>query len=377
MAATRHHALIVDGGRVLAFNRVSGGLVQALTPRSATRANSGTPAPLLPRRALAADPASGALYVAGADTLLEATAADEGRDMWRVFGARGDYAAAARAATTRAARDAVALAEADAAFEAGDRGRAAVLYGRALTSDPPFEEVALKFVDSRDTDALTSLLAARVAALPRRDRAQAAALAAWLLELKLDAVNRAALGEASGGDRGATAAADAAVRATLEHHADALDVGVAVGLLAAYGRADDLLHYARLRGDAEAVLEHLTAALAGGVGTHRGGDADPAATAAAALRAAAAAPDLAVRFAPALFDAAPAAAVDAWLAADPPLDARRLMPALARARVRATPPPPPGPPPCATARRPRTRGRGMQPCTTWRWRCCRRRREPR
>ena len=339
MAATRHHALIVDGGRVLAFNRVSGGLVQALTPRSATRSSSGAPAPLLPRRALAADPSSGALYVTGADTLLEATAADEGRDMWRVFVARGDYAAAALAATTRAARDAVALAEADAAFEAGDRGRAAVLYGRALTSDPPFEEVALKFVDSRDTDALASLLSARVAALPRRDRAQAAALAAWLLELKLDAVNRAALGEASGGGGdGATAAADAAVRSTLEHHADALDVGVAVGLLAAYGRADDLLHYARLRGDAEAVLEHLTAALAGGGGQHRGSDADPAATAAAALRAAAAAPDLAVRFAPALFDAAPAAAVDAWLAADPPLDAKRLVPALARARARDAPP---------------------------------------
>lgn len=31
-----------------------------------------------------------------------------------------------------------------------------------------------------------------------------------------------------------------------------------LGLLAAYGRTDDLVHYAAARGDWEALLEHLT-----------------------------------------------------------------------------------------------------------------------
>ena len=338
LAATAHHALVVDGGRIIALGRVGGGLVQALAPGAALRGAAATaaPPPLLPRRGLAADASTGAVYAVVGDGLLEIAATNEARDVWRVLAARGDFAAAARAAPDRAARDAVALAHADAMFAAGDLEAAAALHGRTVAEDAPFEATALRYVDAGDDAALATLLSSRLAALPPSYRAQAAALAAWLLEVRLDAVNRAALSRAGGGGGSADAAAadaadaavadaaDAALAATLAKHADALDAGVAVGLLAGYGRSADLLAYARARGDAEAVLEHLVAAR-------------DARGALAALRAAAGAADLAPRFAPALFHAAPDAAVDAWLDADPPLDPDALLPALARARVAGAP----------------------------------------
>ena len=49
------------------------------------------------------------------------------------------------------------------------------------------------------------------------------------------------------------------LRAFLAARVDSLDVGTTVGLLAGYGRGEDLEHYARCRGDHEAVVEHLIA----------------------------------------------------------------------------------------------------------------------
>jgi len=418
LVATRFHAVVVDGARALAFNLVSGALVQALVPggggagggrggdvfsaaAAATAAANAAatpdyddgdlapPAHLLPPRPLAADAASGAIYLVSAEgCLLEAApSGDEGRDAWRAHLARGDFrAAAAAAADDAAARDAVSRAEASHAFfQEGDLARAARLYGRTLSKGAPtFEEVALRFMDSGDRGALMLLLDSRLEALhlqrrrrggeggggsasssapppPADTAAQSAALAAWLAELHLDACNReelvseaAGAGAARGGGGGrggaggaggsegereeleGTAAAPApartALRAFLESHADSLDAGVAVGLLAGYGRVDDLLFYAKLRGDTEAVVEHVLSAAASAA---RRGDAAAASAAAraavGALRAPGVPRELAYKFAPALFDLCPSEAVDAWLRADPPLAPAKLLPALSHA----------------------------------------------
>ena len=408
LVATRFHAVLVDGARALAFNLVSGALVQALVPgggggsgiggsdvfsaaaAATAAANAASPASdddddfappahLLPPRPLAADAASGALYLVSAEgALLEVSpAGDEGRDAWRAHLARGDFtSAAAAAADDAAARDAVSRAEANHAFSRGDLSRAARLYGRTLSKgSPTFEEVALRFMDSGDRAALMLLLDSRLSALLlQRQRggrrsgggssssaapdttAQSAALAAWLAELHLDACNREELvSEASGAEKkekkeeeeqdddgktsssappstSSTTPAQTALRAFLESHADSLDVGVAVGLLASYGRVEDLLFYARLRGDTEAVVEHVLSSAASAA---RRGDAAAARAAAraavGALRAPGVPRELAYKFAPALFDLCPGEAVDAWLRADPPLAPGKLLPALSHA----------------------------------------------
>lgn len=60
-------------------------------------------------------------------------------------------------------------------------------------SDPPFEDIALKFIQMEDSDALQEFLSAKLQALGTDDRAQRTMVAAWLTELHLDKINRALL----------------------------------------------------------------------------------------------------------------------------------------------------------------------------------------
>ena len=77
---------------------------------------------------------------------------------------------------------------------------------------------------------------------------QATMVASWVVELCLDQINRALLEEESAEGKSASAAsAEAFLRAFLRDHVDVLDEHVTVGLLAAYGRMDDLMHYATYR----------------------------------------------------------------------------------------------------------------------------------
>jgi hypothetical protein len=47
------------------------------------------------------------------------------------------------------------------------------------------------------------------------------------------------------------------LRAFIQRYTDVLDPGTTVGLLAGYGRLDELQHYARCRGDWEGLLGYL------------------------------------------------------------------------------------------------------------------------
>lgn len=47
------------------------------------------------------------------------------------------------------------------------------------------------------------------------------------------------------------------LRSFLQKYVEVLDPGTTIGLLAGYGRLDELMHYARCRGDWESLLEYL------------------------------------------------------------------------------------------------------------------------
>ena len=242
------------------------------------------------------------------DEVLEGDAAGEDRDMWRVHLDKGDYSAALRHASTPAQRNAVYLAEGEALLEGGAAAAAGERFGRCTAARPAFEETALRLMEVGDPAAVAAFLRARLETLGPEDRAQATMVATWLTELLLDQLNRALLERGEGGGEGdgdpeeAAAAAEAAarrgtgaasgsgrivrpasaaaaagtgreeeeeggaaryarlaaeLRAFLSRHVDTLDPRTTVALLAGYGRLDDLLHYARARGDHESVLEYL------------------------------------------------------------------------------------------------------------------------
>ena len=72
----------------------------------------------------------------------------------------------------QAERDIVNRSEAEAAFEDDDFTRAASLWGRMRSSEPSFEEIALRFVEVGATEALQVFLMARLHVLGPDDKAQ-------------------------------------------------------------------------------------------------------------------------------------------------------------------------------------------------------------
>ena len=72
----------------------------------------------------------------------------------------------------QAERDIVNRSEAEAAFEDDDFTRAASLWGRMRSSEPSFEEIALRFVEVGATEALQVFLMARLQVLGPDDKAQ-------------------------------------------------------------------------------------------------------------------------------------------------------------------------------------------------------------
>lgn len=96
-----------------------------------------------------------------------------------------------------------------------------------------------------------------------------------------------------------------------------LDEATTRRLLWDFGREDELIYYADLRGDFTVVVSHHLAK----------GDAQKAIQ---VLRRPGVPPELYYTFAPQLLALSPTAAVDAWIAAGDALEARRLVPALMR-----------------------------------------------
>ena len=72
----------------------------------------------------------------------------------------------------QAERDIVNRSEAEAAFEDDDFNHAASLWGRMRSSEPSFEEIALRFVEVGATEALQVFLMARLHVLGPDDKAQ-------------------------------------------------------------------------------------------------------------------------------------------------------------------------------------------------------------
>ena len=323
LALTQHHLVLLYPSRLQFINRSSKRIVQEVPlERFAAPLRGAAALPL----GLCRDALAGRVTVLAGDDALEVDTADEDRDMWKVYLDKGEYSSALPFCRTAAQRNAVYLAEADSLLAEGHAVAAAERYGKVTAATPAFEDLALRLMEATDPHALRAFLLARLGTLGNDDRAQATMVATWLLELLLDVANRAALGRGEG-PAGASAAADAdaEVQKFLSERVEILDPGTVISLLEGYGRGDDLLAYARARGDYEAVLELLV----------QRGEAERALE---VLRKPSVNTELAYRYAPALVALAPAQTVQAWLETSPPLDPRRLLPALLHLAEHSAPP---------------------------------------
>lgn len=329
LAMTQYHFVLLYPSKLQYVNRVSKAAVQEVPlQRFAAPVRGAATMPL----GLCRDQLAGRIYVLAGDDALEVDASGEDRDMWRVYLDKGDYRQSLVHCRSAAQRNSVYLVEAASLFEEGEYVQAAALYGKVTSATPSFEEVALRLMETGEPEAIAALLQTRLDTLGREDKAQATMAATWLTELLLDTLNRALLQQGGGDElpssssdmhdaqepsesRSAYQQAVERLRSFLQKYVDVLDPGTTIGLLAGYGRLDELMHYARCRGDWEGLLEYLL-------------QRQEAQRALEVLRRPSVSQELHYKFAPALVALAPELTVQAWMDAQPPLEPRRLLPAL-------------------------------------------------
>ncbi|GIL52118.1 hypothetical protein Vafri_8045 [Volvox africanus] len=356
LVVTEYHLLLLARDRLRLVNRVNGRTVVARAFRSPlTRSVTGEPSREID--GLVRDLVSGTTYMAVDEALYDISLQNEDRGMWRVYLELQDWDAALRCCSGPAQRDDVYRARAEASLAAGDYRTAAVHFAKISDGRPPFEDVALQMAECGDPAALQTFLATRLATLAVSlgaygarggggaaaaaaaaslfgnnngsaasggpgsgpERAQCTLISAWLTELYLDAINKALL--EAGGEAGESyQSAVTALRTHLSDWVHLMDPGTTVSLLESYCRLDELLQLAQLRGDHEGLLEQLMAR------PQPGG----AIRALTVLRNPSVSRELVYKFAPGLVAAAAEEAVDFFISQRPPLDPRRLLPALLR-----------------------------------------------
>jgi vacuolar protein sorting-associated protein 18 len=323
MALTQYHLVLLYPTRLQFINRTSKRQVQVLSvDQFATPMRGMTALPL----GLTRDPSHGGVYVLAGDDCFEVESVQEDGDMWQVLIEKGDFNGALVFAQNARQRNAIYLAHGEALLEQGRAVEAAPIMGRLTSAVPSFEDLAVRLLESEGggSEALALFLQSRLDTLGKEDAAQATLVATWLTELYLDTLNHALLQRGTNGgkpghlqDKQGDAADQAAARLCdfLTKYVHILDPGTTISLLAGYGRTEELTHYAKCRGDAEAVIEHLLAA----------GEVEKVLE---VLRKPSVSEELAYKFASALAKANPGATVQSWIDASPPLDPRRLLPAL-------------------------------------------------
>ncbi|KIK86558.1 hypothetical protein PAXRUDRAFT_831909 [Paxillus rubicundulus Ve08.2h10] len=211
-------------------------------------------------RGLAADPVRRTYWVYTDQSIFELVVGNESRDVWKIYLAQRNFDIALRYAKTANQRDKVLSAQALAFFEEGRYFQAAQCYAQCSIS---FEEVALKFLDVGERDALRSYLISRLERTRKTDLTQRIMLATWLVEFylsKCDELDDLCASESVTNDMENVQTECAILEEDLCHFFETyktnLDRNTVYELIQGHGRTDMLLFYATVVGDYERVIQH-------------------------------------------------------------------------------------------------------------------------
>ncbi|KAL1762015.1 Pep3/Vps18/deep orange family-domain-containing protein [Schizophyllum commune] len=268
-------------------------------------------------KGLAADPVRGTYWVYTDQSLFELGVGNDDRDVWKVFMKQGHFDVALRYVKTASQRDHVLSAQAAAYFAEGKYFQSAQCYAQCSVS---FEEVALKFLDVNERDALRSYLISRLERTRKGDLTQRLMLATWLVEFylsKLNEMDDLIASESVSQDVENLKTERTILEDDLKHFFETyktdLDTHTVYELIQGHGRTDMYLFYATTIGDFERVVQHWTL-------EEEWSKAIDVISRQPNL-------DLYYRFSTVLMRNAPKETVDSWLK-QPALDPLRLVPAL-------------------------------------------------
>lgn len=201
--------------------------------------------------------------------MYELVIKDEDRDIWRLYLLKRQYAIALHYCKDSQQRTQVYTAQAYDDFDQGKYIQSAKYFAKSSVS---FEQVALKFTQKREKDALRLFLISRLERLGPHDRTQKTLIATWLMELYLSKMNR--LQEMAASVHFTSTSASRHYHRSIEQFAKDqqdlkdefhtfietygahLHASTTYSLIAHHGFSSELLHYAYLVGDHEKVLEH-------------------------------------------------------------------------------------------------------------------------
>ncbi|XP_027343327.1 vacuolar sorting protein 18 isoform X2 [Abrus precatorius] len=249
MALSEFHFLLLLGNKVKVVNRISENIVEELqfdqTSDSASKGIIG----------LCSDATAGLFYAYDQNSIFQVSINDEGRDMWKVYLDMKEYAAALANCRDPFQRDQVYLAEA--AFSSKDYFRAASFYAK-INYILSFEEVTLKFISASEQDALRTFLLRKLDNLEKNDKCQITMISTWATELYLDKINRLLLEDDSALENSNSEYQSIIkeFRAFLSDSKDVLDETTTMKLLESYGRVEELVYFASLKGQYEIVVHH-------------------------------------------------------------------------------------------------------------------------
>lgn len=271
-------------------------------------------------RGMVSDPASGRIWLYSDYMVNEVVVSGEDHDVWRCYLDRGQFDAALQHCRDLAQREKVLTAQADHFFAEGQSELAASVYAKTKRA---FEEIALKFINLGEKDALKRYLSDKLDNMRASDRAQLTMACAWLCEMYLDKLNAV---KESGGDDDYGHQLDE-FKHFLQDNVSNLDAPTTYQLILHHGRMDLMLYYAELNGDHDRVVTHHVQRREWEKALEclsKAGDAD-----------------LFYKHSPTLMQHVPVGTVDAWIEASrggAHFDPRKLMPALARYDISSNPP---------------------------------------
>ncbi|GAB2262904.1 hypothetical protein Droror1_Dr00003901 [Drosera rotundifolia] len=251
LAISEFHFLLLIGNKVKVVNRISEQIVEELhfdlTSESASKGILG----------LASDASAGLFYAYDQNSIFQVSVNDEGRDMWKVYLDMKEYAAALANCRNALQRDQVYLAQAESAFSSKDFFRSASFYAK-ISYLLSFEEITLKFISVNEQDALRTFLLRKLDNLSKDDKFQITMISTWATELYLDKINRLLLeDDSASSDHGSEyQSLIREFRAFLSDSKDVLDEATTMRLLESYGRVDELVFFASLKGQYEIVVHH-------------------------------------------------------------------------------------------------------------------------
>lgn len=174
---TQFHILTLVEGRVTAINRLDESIVYNQQVLEAGESALG----------LFSDRQKNTYWLFTTREIYEIVVTDEARDVWRILLKQGQYETAQRYAKTFEQKDIVASMTGDHLFSQNKFAEAAAVLGK---SSKAFEDVALRFIDKGEQDALRKYLSVKLSTFKKGSTMQRIMLASWLVELFMAKLNQ-------------------------------------------------------------------------------------------------------------------------------------------------------------------------------------------